>query len=54
LDEFYNRALSDLSSGQAQLVGIWVSLACWDEIAIFDELFAHLDFNRGKGLGRDY
>lgn len=50
LDEFYNTALSDLSSGQAQLVGIWVSLACWDGIAIFDEPFAHLDFNRARAL----
>ncbi|GEM_PF-449240 len=50
LEEFYNTALSDLSSGQAQLVGIWVSLACWDGIAIFDEPLAHLDFNRVKAL----
>jgi len=50
LNEFYNTALSDLSSGQAQLVGIWVSLACWDGVVIFDEPFAHLDLNRVRVL----
>jgi len=50
LNEFYETKLSDLSSGQAQLVGLWASFACWNGIVILDEPFAHLDSYRVKVL----
>ncbi|ADV64777.1 ABC transporter ATP-binding protein [Desulfurococcus mucosus] len=50
LTEFYDVKLAGLSSGQAQLVGIWASLACWDGVVIIDEPFAHLDIRRAGVL----
>lgn len=46
LNEFYESKLADLSFGQAQLVGIWSCLACWEGIVVMDEPFAHLDAKR--------
>ncbi|RLF17267.1 MAG: hypothetical protein DRJ66_01210 [Thermoprotei archaeon] len=50
IHEFYNEKLYALSSGQAQILGLWVSLACHKGLVIIDEPFAHLDFQRAKAL----
>jgi len=50
LNDFYETKLPDLSSGQAQLVGLWTSFACWSGAVILDEPFAHLDLQRVKVL----
>jgi ABC-type cobalamin/Fe3+-siderophores transport systems, ATPase components len=43
---FLQKNLSELSSGQQQIVNILVSLANWSEILVLDEPFANLDLRR--------
>ncbi|MGC8982914.1 MAG: ABC transporter ATP-binding protein [Desulfurococcaceae archaeon] len=50
IHEFSEARLSELSFGQAQLVGLWSSLACWKGVVLLDEPFAHLDPRRAGVL----
>ncbi|MGC8973594.1 MAG: ATP-binding cassette domain-containing protein [Thermoproteus sp.] len=42
--------IGQLSSGQAQLLGIAVALDCHDGVAVLDEPFSHLDKRRAAAL----
>ena len=50
LADIADRQLWRLSSGQAQLLGLYAALACHDGVAVLDEPFNHLDKARAAQL----
>lgn len=52
LADIADRPLWRLSSGQAQLLGLYAALACHDGVAVLDEPFNHLDKARAAQLAR--